>query len=114
MTARAQVLFALAVLLLSASLALAAAAAPATQQAPAATVAQPFTPLSTGAPICPAANLPVLSPSFQPAAGALCGPCSDEVCEGKAEFFVCGSGLRCLAQGTCSTTAATRCKCLII
>jgi hypothetical protein len=122
MTFRVQVLSVLAALLLVTSLALGASAAPAGSPAPA-TPASPATPAtiaaqplapSTGAPVCPAAGLPAFLPAPQPAAGALCGPCSDKACAGHAEFFTCGSGLRCLVQGACTATGNSRCECLII
>jgi hypothetical protein len=113
MTLRVLALLTLTVLLFSASLAL-AAAAPATQQPPAAAVAPPFAAPPSDAVVCAATGIPEFLPKPQPAAGSLCGPCSDQACVGKAEFFVCGSGLRCLAQGKCGATTATLCRCLII
>jgi hypothetical protein len=114
MTFKVQVLLALTTLLLSASLALAASDAPAAQQAPVAAVAQPFAAPATAAPVCPMAALPTFLPEPQPAAVGVCGACSDSACAGKEEHSVCGSGLRCIPQGTCGASTVPLCNCLII
>ncbi len=114
MTFRVQVLLALTILLLSACLALAAADAPAGRQAPAAAVVQPFAAPATAAPVCPLAALPTFLSQRQPAAVGVCGGCSDSACAGKEEHSVCGSGLRCIPQGTCGASTVALCNCLII
>ncbi len=115
MTSRMQALLVLAALVLVPSLALAASAAPLAPAAPpaaAAALAPPMLAPATSTPACPAGGAPsLLGASTE--AGTLCGACSDSACAGQAEFFTCGSGLRCLAQGTCSSGKA-RCACLII
>jgi hypothetical protein len=113
---RSQTLLILVALLLTASVAFAAPGAPAAPQAPAINVVQPLAALSTAAPACKGAELPLFSPEPQTTATDLCGSCSDAACVGKSPNAVCGpAGFRCISGGpTCTAAERFSCRCLII
>jgi hypothetical protein len=104
--------------LLVPTFAFAAASAPAGAATPPAAVQAPalMSPLSPESAACSnAIQLPLLP--LLPLAGDLggiCGPCSAKACVGLPELGTCGSGLRCIPQGTCSATHTPKCNCLII
>jgi hypothetical protein len=94
--------------LLVPTFAFAATGAPA--GAPAAVQAPAPAPMSPEPAVCSdATRLPLAG-----FLGGICGPCSARACVGLPELGTCGSGLRCIPQGTCSATQIPKCNCLVI